>query len=146
MKKYQHILLATDFSKLSESAAVRAIELSKYYDAQLTIFHGVEHFPEDLPVDKVPPENVDPKSFLMRNAQEKLSEFAKRFKCENANQLVALSTSSAKHEILQSAKEQKADLIVLGSHSEHGLMKVLGSTAVGVLHGTDCDVLTVRSE
>ena len=48
-------------------------------------------------------------------------------------------------EIKAYAEEIGADLIVLGSHGRHGLSGVmLGSTANGVLHGSACDVLTVR--
>ncbi len=48
-------------------------------------------------------------------------------------------------EIKAQAKEFGADLIVIGSHGRHGLSGVmLGSTANGVLHGSPCDVLTVR--
>lgn len=38
-----------------------------------------------------------------------------------------------------------ADLIVVGSHGRNALSRVmLGSTANGVLHGSPCDVLTVK--
>ncbi|TNF78919.1 MAG: universal stress protein [Gammaproteobacteria bacterium] len=48
-------------------------------------------------------------------------------------------------EIKAQAKEFGADLIVIGSHGRHGLSgMMLGSTANGVLHGSPCDVLTVR--
>ena len=48
-------------------------------------------------------------------------------------------------EIKAAAKEFGADLIVIGSHGRHGLSgMMLGSTANGVLHGSPCDVLTVR--
>jgi universal stress protein A len=48
-------------------------------------------------------------------------------------------------EIRAEAEAVGADLIVIGSHSRHGLPRLmLGSTANGVLHGAPCDVLTVR--
>ena len=48
-------------------------------------------------------------------------------------------------EIKAQAKEFGADLVVIGSHGRHGLSgMMLGSTANGVLHGSPCDVLTVR--
>lgn len=48
-------------------------------------------------------------------------------------------------EIRAQAGKLGAELIVLGSHGRHGLARVmLGSTAAGVLHGAECDVLTVR--
>jgi universal stress protein A len=42
------------------------------------------------------------------------------------------------------AKERGVDLIVVGSHGRHGLQLLLGSTANGVLHLAECDVLAVR--
>lgn len=42
------------------------------------------------------------------------------------------------------AKEQRCDLIVVGSHGRHGLALLLGSTANDILHGAPCDVLAVR--
>ena len=48
-------------------------------------------------------------------------------------------------EIRAQAADWGADLVVIGSHGRHGLSGVvLGSTANGVLHGSPCDVLTVR--
>lgn len=48
-------------------------------------------------------------------------------------------------EIKAQAKEFGADLIVIGTHGRHGLSgMMLGSTANGVLHGSPCDVLTVK--
>ena len=144
MKHYQHILLAVDFSKLSETAGVRAVDLAKHYAADLTLLHVVEHFPEDLPVEEIPPENVDPKSYLTQVANRKMAEFAIRVGVENAKQEVVLSTSSAKHEILRIAAQLNIDLIVVGSNGGHGIMGILGTTATGVLQGTECDVLSIR--
>ena len=48
------------------------------------------------------------------------------------------------HEIRTYARDANADLIVVGSHGRHGLGRLLGSTANGVLHGVSCDVLVVR--
>jgi universal stress protein A len=47
-------------------------------------------------------------------------------------------------QIVETAKELGVDLIVLGSHGKHGLGLLLGSTANGVLHHAECDVLTIR--
>lgn len=47
-------------------------------------------------------------------------------------------------EIRRYAEEINADLIVVGTHSRHGLGLLLGSTANGVLHGAHCDVLAVK--
>ena len=51
---------------------------------------------------------------------------------------------SPAQEISRHARDTTADLIVVGSHGRHGLGRLLGSTANGVLHGVACDVLVVR--
>lgn len=58
---------------------------------------------------------------------------------------VAIRIGRPALEIKAEAERIGADLIVIGSHGRHGLSGLmLGSTANGVLHGSPCDVLTVR--
>ena len=48
--------------------------------------------------------------------------------------------------ILEAAKERYADLIIMGTHLRHGWRRaILGSVSEGVLHGSDCPVLTVAT-
>jgi universal stress protein A len=47
-------------------------------------------------------------------------------------------------EIRNLANEIDADAIVIGSHGHSGWKILLGSTAIKVLHGATCDVLTVH--
>jgi len=48
-------------------------------------------------------------------------------------------------QIVGSAAELGADLVVVGAHNGHTVAPLaLGSTSTGVLHGAPCDVLVVR--
>jgi nucleotide-binding universal stress UspA family protein len=48
--------------------------------------------------------------------------------------------------ILAAQKEHAADLIILGTHLRHGWRRALmGSVSEGVLHGSDCPVLTLAA-
>ena len=49
-------------------------------------------------------------------------------------------------EIIRIANQESVDLIIVGSHGRHGLALLLGSTASGVLHHAQCDVLAIRLE
>lgn len=61
----------------------------------------------------------------------------------NADRIeVIIGTPAA--EIRQLAEKTDVDLIVLGTHGQHGLGLMLGSTANSVLHGAPCNVLTVK--
>ncbi len=144
MDRYDHILLATDLSPASEAAAKRAADLAKYYQTRFSALYVMEHFPEDFPMDHIAPENADPKEFLRDRGRDALAKVVKDLGLERIEQHIMVSRRSAKHEIVQFAKAQNVDLIVVGTHSRHGVMDLLGSTAMGVLHDAACDVLTVR--
>jgi len=46
--------------------------------------------------------------------------------------------------IVDQADQNNIDVIVMSTHDRHGLKRLLGSTANGVLHEASCDVLVVR--
>ncbi|MEE9598465.1 MAG: universal stress protein [Acidiferrobacterales bacterium] len=146
MNVYKYLLLATDLSDASEAAARRAADLVKRYRARFSTLHVVEHFPGAMPMDQILPENVDMKAFLRNRGRDELAKDARRLGLERIEQYVMVSTRSARYEIVRFAKEQGVDLIVVGTHSRHGIMGLFGSTAMGVLHDASCDVLTVRSQ
>ena len=48
--------------------------------------------------------------------------------------------------ILAAASQRNADLVIMGTHLRHGWRRaLLGSVSEGVLHGSDCPVLTVAT-
>lgn len=79
---------------------------------------------------------------LQKQANDLLAARVKDFDVTADRQHVAIGNPAA--EIRRVAAEISANLIVIGTHSRHGLGLLLGSTANGVLHGTSCDVLAVR--
>ena len=50
----------------------------------------------------------------------------------------------AADELCAIADDESFDLIVIGTHTRGRLRRLLGSTAAGVLHGAECDVMLVR--
>lgn len=55
------------------------------------------------------------------------------------------TTEGAFYEIIQAAREESADLIVMGTHGRRGFDHlILGSTAENVVRKSPCPVLTVR--
>lgn len=55
-----------------------------------------------------------------------------------------VTLGSPADEIHHQAQKLGADLIVMGTHGQHGVQLLLGSTANAVLHGVKTDVLAVR--
>lgn len=139
MPGYKHILLPTDFSKASETAAIRAMELAKACGAQLSVLTVVDYVPPGYIRVDLPDASAEE---LAERARAALSDWVKRLGIAATNQWVEVGP--AKREIIKVATENKVDLIVMGSHGERGLGRLLGSTTNTVLHEAECDVLSVR--
>lgn len=143
---YQHIVCAVDFSRHSEAACLRAVELARQFDARFTLLYVIENFPEDRSNEFIAPEHIDPARYREDQARTELAELAGRMQYQETNQQVLFSMESASHEIVRYAAENHSDLIVVGSHGIHGISTPLGSTASGVVNHAPCDVLAVRAK
>ena len=145
MLKYERMMVATDFSRVSEIAAREAIELSRHYGSELVFLHVVEHFPEHLPHYHIAHEDMDPEEFIVHRAKEDLAALCERLGRPDATREVKLTTRSAKVEIVHFAIEEKIGLIIIGSRGRHSLLDVLsGSTATGVVRAAPCDVFVIH--
>ncbi len=137
---YQNILVAVDFSDDCTALFNRVRQLTE--TARITLVHVVEYVPLDLSNDLMLAQPVDVDQQMIDDAKQQLADCAAKHGMESATQLTEIG--STKTEILRVAEEQKADLLVVGSHTRHGLALLLGSTAKAVLNGAPCDVLAVR--
>lgn len=143
MNNYQHILLAADFSEHGEAVAQKAHYLATKYNAKLSVIHIVDYLPiTDAAYGPVIPFDLDLNEELMNTAKKRLADMAKKLSIPADRQFLEMGSTAI--EIVETAEEQHADLIVVGSHGRHGLALLLGSTANGVLHHAKCDVLAVR--
>ncbi len=79
---------------------------------------------------------------LDKAAREQLGKYGDEYGIAAANQVVTVGRPES--EIHRLAKEHNVDLVIVGSHGRKGFQLLLGSTANGVLHGTECDVLAIR--
>lgn len=142
MAKYQRILAAMDLTPEGTKVLEQAIELSQQYGATLTLVNVVEHIPSVYSAESTFPEIPDIEKQLMEKAEAQMAKIQEEYKITECTSFIR--SGSAKHEIIDLAKEIDADLIVAGSHGRHGLQLLLGSTANGILHLAKCDVLAVR--
>lgn len=147
MRNYERILVATDFSPVSEVAAQQAVDLARQYGAELIFLHVIEHFPEHLPHYRIAHEEMDPENFITDRAEKDLAALCARLGKSDATREVRLTTQSAKAEIVHFATERKVGLIVIGARGRHGLMNILtGSTATGVVRAAPCDVFVIHEQ
>lgn len=141
MSTYNKILLALDLSAESEQLKEKAKSIAEANGAELSLIHIIEPlsfaYGGDVPVDLSTIQDQ-----LDAHAEKKLESYASSLGYPIAQQLVL--TGHTETEIHRVAEENNIDLIIVGSHGRHGLSLLLGSTANGVLHGAQCDVLAVR--
>ena len=137
--KYNHILIATDLLEGSEKILKRAFEIAQEFKSKLSIIHVVEPLP-GYGYAFIAPAEIETQ--LMDEAKKQLIETAKKYSIAPENAYVVLGPTKA--EILDVAETNGVDLIVVGTHTRHGLGHLLGSTANAVIHSAKCDVLTVR--
>ena len=142
MAAYSHILLAVDFTPVTDTVTRQAMELCKAFKARLSLVHVVEFTQMDLSNDLVLPQEMEIDQELMKQSKQRLEELAEKLGIDKSECFV--SQGSTRREILRLAKELNTNLIVIGSHGREGIQRLLGSTANAVLHGAPCDVLAVR--
>jgi len=139
---YSHVLLATDLSQETSAVAEKARQLADLYQAKLSLIHVVESLPIYFGNELVLPEMQEIERQLLQRAEHKMAELCLSLGVAEADGHVEMGV--AKVEIIEFAKKNSVDLIVLGSHSRHGLEHLLGSTARAVVNVVSCDVLAVR--
>jgi universal stress protein A len=144
MDEYRHLLLAVDFSPETERLAARALRLRDGWGARLSLVHVVEYLPLAYAGDLALPEDFCLDDELLDIARRRLDELGQRLGVAEADRHVALGPAA--REVLRLAAAEAVDLIILGSHSRHGLALLFGSTANGVLHQARCDLLAIRLE
>ena len=141
MSDYSTIILATDLSDEANQVADKAAALAKNNGATLHMVHVVEPlsfaYGGDIPMDFSGIQDE-----IQKQAESQMAEFATQYNVAGEQQHVLVGR--AENEIHSLADELKAELVVVGSHGRHGIALLLGSTANGILHGANCDVLAVR--
>lgn len=143
MSMYQHILLAVDFFERGDQVTRKARQIAEQNQAKLSLVHVVDSLPiVDPAYDSVSPYDVDMTQDILDASKVQLGKLGAELGVPVDRQW--LEMGSAKLEIVRVAEENAVDLIVVGSHGRHGFALLLGSTANGVLHHAQCDVLAVR--
>ena len=128
------VLFATDFSEGSARALPYAYSIAKENDARIIALHMVR---------AVIAEGVDFTSEAVQSAEHQLRDFVPHIPGCNIEYLVR--TDSAGDGILAVAREEHADLIVMGTHAGSAVSAhVPWATAHQVVAHADCPVLSLR--
>jgi len=141
------ILAPVDFSDCSDRALTYAVEMTDKFQAELILLYVVPEISTLVPdaVMAVPTVGPDMDE-VMKAANESLVKLVATKQLTRLNPRLESRIGSPAHTIIQTATDDKIDLIVLGTHGRSGLSHFfLGSVAEKVVRGAPCPVLTVRS-
>ncbi len=143
---YKRILVSTDGSDISQKSSATAIALAKALGAELLTISVKEPFPYSAisEMQPVPPQEFfDAQERIARERVQAVVDAAKA-----AGLACAAYTVEALHPweaILDHAKNQNVDLIVMASHGRRGLSALLlGSETQKVLTHSAIPVLVVK--
>ncbi|NWG02835.1 MAG: universal stress protein [Syntrophaceae bacterium] len=147
---FKKILFCTDFSENSDWAFKYALNLARTYQAKLLILHVIPPDPVYLYPDQLyaylPEERIEEYEV---SEKEKADRELNSYYIQRMNGFkdykVIFKKGVAFYEIIQTAREESIDLIVMGTHGRTGLDHILfGSTAEKVVRKSPYPVLTVR--
>ena len=139
---YDRILVPTDMSDFAKVALRYAVLFQEKLGSSLTLMFADEfYFPVDLlelPMGYYLENAPDTKKKLT----EQLRDYVKANVPLGADAFIVQDAPA--RAIVSTAKDTRADLIVMGTHGRHGWRRaLLGSVTESVLHDTDTPILTV---
>ena len=139
----KNILVPVDYSDSGDAAIDYAASLAKEYDAELHFVHVYDQphtnvdagfsgysFPSELP-----PVDLEAEA-------AKLQRVTPPKGVRNCHKFII---GSPVDDLVEYAKENAIDLVVMGTHGRSGLSRLLmGSVAEGVVRRSPCPVLTIK--
>jgi len=133
------IVHPTDFSANSQCAWEMACAIARDYGARLLLVHVEAPLPVFAELGAIPPEAVDRRALERELVQIKPTD--PKFAVTRT-----LLFGDEPSTINRFAKENNADLIVMGTHGRSGLGRlIMGSVAEAVLRDAPCPVLTIKT-
>jgi nucleotide-binding universal stress UspA family protein len=145
--KYQNILIATDGSKFSMSAATEAVGIARRCRAALFVISVVPSetaSPFDIVHSEMQHEMIAQKEF--HHGEKNINDLLVIARQEGVKAEGLVIEGRPYEAIVEIAREKRVDLIVMGSHGRTGLERLLmGSVTERVVGNADCSVLIIKT-
>ncbi|MCH7817585.1 MAG: universal stress protein [Proteobacteria bacterium] len=139
---YNKILVAVDLSSDSRKVIDTAVDMVNRDSSKLHLVHVVEPVAAAYSMDIYAVNIGELQQEAINMAEQRLKKIGNELDIGSDEVHTLLGAPAP--EIRNLANEIGADAIVIGSHGHAGWKILLGSTAIKVLHGATCDVLTVH--
>lgn len=140
----QRFLVPLDFSESANQTLDYAITLAGKLGARLTLLHVIQ----PLPLGGVDMSVTLPFTYIQElegEIQRSMESSLERVTAAGLEGEIVIVHGAPFHEIIETAKTQQVDLIVMGTHGRTGFQYVLlGSVAEKVVRLAPCPVLVAR--
>jgi nucleotide-binding universal stress UspA family protein len=143
MIRLHRILVPTDFSDSARHALGYGLALAQEFGAELLLLHVVEALPGAYASELFPAPVAEVFEQVSGYARTELSRLTAEVTEKGVAVRERLAHGKPSAEIVRVAREEKVDMIVLGTHGKGVLDKALfGSTTDRVVRKAPCPVLT----
>ncbi len=143
-RTFTRILVPTDFSDTSDAALTYATSVAAAFGASLHLVHVFEDpfTAGTLASEVYAPIPPEVRKQVLADLQTRLDA-----RLPAGGGTTAVLTGTTARAITDYAREQQADLIVMGTHGRGGMAHLLlGSVAERVVRTASCPVMTVRQK
>jgi universal stress protein A len=146
---FSKILYATDYSKASARALDEAIAMAKQNGAELLVLHVIDSVPPYVAAEDIGGAELYMKleQTTQQDAETSMNKLMEKLRKLKLNAKSLLLRGTPPEQIVRTAKNRRANLIVIGTHGRTGLSKLLmGSVANKVVSTAHCPVLSVHGK
>lgn len=140
----KNILVATDFSNLTEKMIAQALPLAEKFEAKIWLVHIAAPEPDFVGYEVGPQYIRDSRADTLRTEHRDLQALASKYQADGIEIEPLMIQGPTAETILEEATKLEADLIVLGAE-DHGKIfeRLFGSVWEDVLHKSKVPVLVV---
>ena len=138
--KPRSVLIATDFSEASDKALRHSLSLARFYRSRFCLAHVVS----SLGLTMAGPGAIAAcEETVLREAAALESSLIRSGALNGIQHKFIIRQGELWPELREIIREERSDLIIVGTHGRHGIAKLLfGSTAEQIFRQADCPVLT----
>jgi nucleotide-binding universal stress UspA family protein len=135
------VLIATDFSAVSDKPLRHALAIARHYGAKFYLAHVVSSIGFTIAGPDASNEACQAAS---RDAHQLEDELVESGALAGLQHEVIVRQGEVWEELDKVIREEKVDLVIIGTHGRAGMRKlILGSVAEQIFRHADCMVLTV---
>ncbi len=150
MFNIKNILVPVDFSETSMEAVAQAVHMAKNTGASITLLNVIETMqpyvtPLDYPVSFAYSFETYEKNNVKHAKKYLLKLVDNIHRRENVAITFITSIGWVKEKIIETSKDIKADIIIMGTHGVKGFREfIVGSNTFRVVNEAECPVLSVQ--